>query len=255
MPTIVGKADGSAGLRINGNGSQGDFFELVATPFSPRTTVVLLEGIAGGTDAGVRFYSPAADAIPLQVYLAVGQTGDGFQVRTAIGSVLFAVDAAGAITAGTWQGTAIDPAYIGDLSGTYATAASLSSYLTTAAAAAAYQPLNGNLTALAGLTSAADKLPYFTGAGTAALATLTAAGRSLVAGVDAAAMRTVLGLGSLAHRSSPTGTPDGTKFLRDDGAYTQADRRRSATRSGRRRRGGCRIRAAGGVLAAVEHGI
>lgn len=43
-----------------------------------------------------------------------------------------------------------------------------------------FQPLNTNLTAFAGLTSAADRLPYFTGAGTADLAVFTANGRKLV---------------------------------------------------------------------------
>lgn len=51
-----------------------------------------------------------------------------------------------------------------------------------------------NLSALAGLTGAADRLPYFTGLGTLALATFTGAGRTLAAAADAAAQRTALDL-------------------------------------------------------------
>jgi len=51
---------------------------------------------------------------------------------------------------------------------------------------------DAELQAIAGLTSAADRLAYYTGSGTASLATFTSYGRSLVDDADAAAARQTL---------------------------------------------------------------
>ena len=60
------------------------------------------------------------------------------------------------------------------------------------------QPLDATLTALAGLTTAADQLIYSTGSDTFSMSSLSTYGRSLIDDADAAAARTTLGLGTIA---------------------------------------------------------
>ncbi|HCP3298053.1 TPA: tail fiber protein, partial [Escherichia coli] len=67
------------------------------------------------------------------------------------------------------------------------------------------QPADATLTALAGLATAADRLPYFTGADRAELATLTAIGRAIIAKGSIKDVLNYLGLGE--GSALPVGVP------------------------------------------------
>lgn len=59
-----------------------------------------------------------------------------------------------------------------------------------------FQPVDATLTALAGLTTLADKIPYFTGVDAVTTTDFTASGRNLVGAVSVVDQRTVLGVGT-----------------------------------------------------------
>ncbi|HID8833048.1 TPA: phage tail protein [Enterobacter chengduensis] len=68
-----------------------------------------------------------------------------------------------------------------------------------------FQALDATLTALAGLATAANKLPYFTGADTAALTDLTSVGRDIIGKTDLASLISYLSLQAFV--SSPSTKP------------------------------------------------
>lgn len=91
-----------------------------------------------------------------------------------------------------------------------------------------FQTLDATLTALAGLATGADKLPYFTGNDTAGQTDLTSVGRDIIGKASIADILTYLGLGETvkqaagALQKSPNGgdIPDKKQFARTIGAVT-----------------------------------
>ncbi|MFU2369287.1 glycine-rich domain-containing protein [Escherichia coli] len=80
-----------------------------------------------------------------------------------------------------------------------------------------FQALDATLTALAGLATAADKLPYFTGNDTASLTTLTNVGRNIL---DKASTQAVIQYLGLSDASGYVGRWLNTRVFTSSGTYT-----------------------------------
>ncbi|QMR81307.1 phage tail protein [Enterobacter roggenkampii] len=76
-----------------------------------------------------------------------------------------------------------------------------------------FQGLDATLTALAGLTTGANKLPYFTGTDTAAQTDLTSVGRDIIGKSTIADILTYLGLGDIAKAGVGKGVASDNGFF------------------------------------------
>ena len=191
---------------VGAGGSQPDASETVKGIVELAT----LAEVATGTDT-IRAVTPAGVASRTP---DASETAKGIVELATLAEVATGTDSTRAVTAAgvRQERTALKEEILGagvpgaldtldELAAALADDANFASTVTTSLAGK--QPLDTDLTAIAALVSAADRVPYATGAGTWALATFTAAGRALVDDADVAAQRTTLSVYSQAELGNP----------------------------------------------------
>ena len=157
------------------------------------------------TGAGANVMSQADwEALPALLSGFISGPAKSAQVNKAIRQAAFIAAALAQYTANK---SGLDVLDDGDVSGFIAKM--------TTALGKDFQGLDATLTALAGLATGANKLPYFTGADTAAQTDLTSVGRDIIGKSTIADILTYLGLGTAATKNVGTGSgqiPDMSKF-------------------------------------------
>lgn len=139
------------------------------------------------TGTGNLFPSPVSGASFFKLTLvdaATGQLTEILHVTARSGDAMTVERAQEGTTARAWS--------VNDIAANMMTAGTLNYVLTN------FQPLDATLTTLAALATAANKLPYFTGADVAALTDFTDIGRNVIGQSSVANLRTYLGLGAAA---------------------------------------------------------
>lgn len=161
---------------------------LAAGISSSATTMTL------NTGTGALFPAPVSGTSFFKLTLidaATGQISEIVHVTARTGDTLTIVRAQEGTLARAWS--------VNDIAANMMTAGTLNYIL------ANFQPLDATLTAIAGLATGANKLPYFTGTDTAAQTDLTSVGRDIIGKNTIADILTYLGIPNLLNAKADLG--------------------------------------------------